>query len=328
MGKTLAIPDEPFFISLKRTDEWIQRIVSLIPSSVFYLSPHQPDPSIKLNSKDRGKNANQHVPSNSTASRKNKRNSKVKARPANARRLAQGPTTNPADEALRSKLHDRVASFRAIRKADGGQAPSERLASNERKKASRKTPKKNTEKLGNRDGEADSCEVMDDKIGSVAKSHGARARVTHVVDPAAEVTEVGKGMDFNPLTGLDGDTTRAAGPRPRRQPLEKQLSKALKAKEGEARLAHTPEGKQILLERKVAMAMRKTRGEKVRDDPTLLKKSIKREARKKRKSAEAWKLRVKQQVRDQKDRQRKREENIRSRKEAKAARRSSKPRRR
>lgn len=54
-------------------------------------------------------------------------------------------------------------------------------------------------------------------------------------------------------------------------------------------------------------------GEKVRDDPKLLKKTIKRTEQQKKKSAEAWKARLEKVKQDEQNRIKKREENIRKR---------------
>lgn len=60
-------------------------------------------------------------------------------------------------------------------------------------------------------------------------------------------------------------------------------------------------------------------GEKVLDDPRLLKKSIKRAEAQKRKSAEQWKERVHQQKYGQEQRQQKRTDNLKGRADEKAA---------
>lgn len=60
-------------------------------------------------------------------------------------------------------------------------------------------------------------------------------------------------------------------------------------------------------------------GEKVLDDPRLLKKSIKRAEAQKRKSAEAWKERVQQQQQGMEQRQQKRKDNLQGRADEKAA---------
>merc|ERR1711991_928531 len=63
--------------------------------------------------------------------------------------------------------------------------------------------------------------------------------------------------------------------------------------------------------------MGKASGTKVKDDPTKIKKAIKRKERKKNKSAEAWKSRLDTQKKEQDGRIKKREENIQKRKQDK-----------
>lgn len=58
-------------------------------------------------------------------------------------------------------------------------------------------------------------------------------------------------------------------------------------------------------------------GEKVKDDPKLLKKTIKKTEAQKRRSAKEWKLRMEKVKQDEIKRQKKREENTQKRKEEK-----------
>jgi len=59
-----------------------------------------------------------------------------------------------------------------------------------------------------------------------------------------------------------------------------------------------------------AATLKRAEGEKVKDKPELLKKSIKKEKAKKRKSAKKWKERIDAVKREQKEKQKKRAENI------------------
>lgn len=58
-------------------------------------------------------------------------------------------------------------------------------------------------------------------------------------------------------------------------------------------------------------------GEKVKDDPRLLKKTVKRQEKQKQKSAQEWKKRLEKQKKDQMHAIKKREENIKAKIEEK-----------
>lgn len=58
-------------------------------------------------------------------------------------------------------------------------------------------------------------------------------------------------------------------------------------------------------------------GEKVKDDPKLLKKTVKRQEKQKQKSAQEWKKRLEKQKKDQMHAIKKREENIKAKIEEK-----------
>ena len=78
----------------------------------------------------------------------------------------------------------------------------------------------------------------------------------------------------------------------------------------------TEEGQELLQKLKWNKALLKAQGEKIKDDPALLKKVLKRKQKKKQKSAKSWEERKKKQQDDQKMRQKRRSENIREKIEA------------
>lgn len=58
------------------------------------------------------------------------------------------------------------------------------------------------------------------------------------------------------------------------------------------RLSQTPEGQEMIKTQNWDNAMKKASGEKIKDDPKLLKKTLKRQENKKKKSAKEWKHRL------------------------------------
>merc|ERR1712137_347546 len=81
----------------------------------------------------------------------------------------------------------------------------------------------------------------------------------------------------------------------------------------------TKEGQRLVREKKMEVALRRVQGEKIKDDPTKIKKTIKRRERQveKRKEKAADRKRTEQQNQARKVRQR--EDNIRARAETKKA---------
>ena len=75
--------------------------------------------------------------------------------------------------------------------------------------------------------------------------------------------------------------------------------------------------KSILENEKWSTAMKKSQGVKIKDDPKLLKKTLKLEEKKKKKSAKDWQDRINQQKLTTKRRIEKRNENLKNRKDAK-----------
>jgi len=79
----------------------------------------------------------------------------------------------------------------------------------------------------------------------------------------------------------------------------------------------TEEGQTLEREYAWQTALRRAEGEKVLDDPRLLKKSIKRAEAKKRRSREKWADRLEKQSQQQKTKQDKRKSNLKARADAK-----------
>jgi hypothetical protein len=73
----------------------------------------------------------------------------------------------------------------------------------------------------------------------------------------------------------------------------------------------------MLQDKAVDAAMKRAQGIKVKDDPNLLKKALKRQEREKRKSQKAWKARSKELTQTKDKRLQKRNDNIAAAKERK-----------
>merc|ERR1712048_548062 len=78
--------------------------------------------------------------------------------------------------------------------------------------------------------------------------------------------------------------------------------------------ANDEESKQQLENMAWSNAMQKAEGTKLKDDPKLLRKSIKRKEKQKKKSATVWKERIETVEKQKADRQKKRAQNLKDRK--------------
>jgi len=93
--------------------------------------------------------------------------------------------------------------------------------------------------------------------------------------------------------------------------IAQENKKALEAKK------NTPEGQKVIEEHAWDTMLKKASGEKVKDDIGKLKKTVKREEAKKKKSKKEWEQRVSLQKKSQADAQAKRKTNLEERKQTK-----------
>lgn len=79
------------------------------------------------------------------------------------------------------------------------------------------------------------------------------------------------------------------------------------------------QGKELIRSKHWKTALAKAKGEKIRDDPQLLRKTIKRQQKKRDRSTKRWKENKNQTEKRIKERQEKRQTNIQKRKDEKKA---------
>lgn len=102
------------------------------------------------------------------------------------------------------------------------------------------------------------------------------------------------------------------------KPSDKELLKqAKKKKEMKEEAKTSEEAKEKVIKDEWKNAMDRASGVKVKDDPLLLEKTIKKKSKKKEKSAREWQERLEKQKQAEEDKQKKRKENIREKKEKK-----------
>ena len=120
-------------------------------------------------------------------------------------------------------------------------------------------------------------------------------------------------LEFGNVDVDEVPTSRINGKK-RKETKKDLLSKALQREQdlADAGGDQTKEGKRVAEKHAWEASLKRARGEKVLDDPKLLRKSVKREEKKKQKSIEKWSERTKTVQDQQNAKKKKRKENIKA----------------
>ncbi|KAF2273929.1 SURF6-domain-containing protein [Westerdykella ornata] len=219
----------------------------------------------------------------------------------------------------RARLHAKLEALRAARKADGpdgrpAKNRAELIEARRRKEAERKAARKANRQLAKDEEERLKAEEQLARIRGGSGSPSIFPRATPEQEPNLAFAKVawkdGKQMDEKLSGFLD----------PRKKKGKSDVKTALEAAEKKrARLSALDEAKRKDIEEKDAWlnAKKRAQGEKVHDDPALLRKSVKRLEKQKAKSKQEWKDRLTSVQKSQEARQKKREANLKKRKEEK-----------
>jgi Surfeit locus protein 6 len=221
------------------------------------------------------------------------------------------PSADPVE--LKARLAARIEALRAARKADGlDGAPArnrqELMDARRRKEEQRKAHKREL-KLKAKE------EEKRDRDASIAT-----LQEVHVKEDKLENNFSFGRVAFSDGQQLDSGLSDLLNPKKRRGPQDPFT--AVKAAENKrARLDALDEEKRADIEEKDLWlsARKRAHGEKTKDDPALLKKTLKRKEKVKKKSEREWKERVEDVEKGKAIRQKKREENLRKRREEKGA---------
>jgi len=227
----------------------------------------------------------------------------------------------PTDpELLKARLAARIEALRALRKADGPNgAPArnrqELMEARRKKEEQRRAHKKELRLKAKAEEEARREEALASARDSPASS---------MLSPAIHNSSSENNFSFNRVSFSDGATLatdlsslhsapKHKGPRDPGTALIASEKKRL-------RLAGLDDAKRADIEEKDLWqsAKKRVHGEKVRDDTSLLKKTLKRKEKAKKKSEKEWAERKEGVAKGQALRQKKREENLRKRREEKS----------
>lgn len=219
----------------------------------------------------------------------------------------------------RARLQAKLEALRAARKADGpdgrpAKNRAELIEARRKKEAERKAARKASRQLAKEDEERLKAEEQLARIRGGSGSPSIFPRATPEQEPNLAFGRVawkdGKQMDEKLSGFLES----------RKKKGKSDAKTALEAAEKKrARLSALDEAKRKDIEEKDAWlnAKKRAQGEKVHDDPTLLRKSVKRLEKQKAKSKQEWKDRLTSVQKSQEARQKKREANLKKRKEEK-----------
>jgi len=211
-------------------------------------------------------------------------------------------------EALRAKLHAKLAEKRGNRPVDPN-AVSKRAARRAEKKKRQEEAMKRKKKATSK---AEENNGSNKRLKLSSASAGLK-------DPAADLAQV----DFGRLSGLNpvgngnyNEVNKALKNLSKTKNLEKMLADAESKKQRleELKKSDKAEDKEKAANIEWGDTLKEATGERVKDDPTKIKKALKRKAAKKLKSAKAWKTRMQTTQQKMDDRQKIRNHNLSRRK--------------
>ncbi|KAK8183127.1 ribosome biogenesis protein Rrp14-C [Phyllosticta capitalensis] len=221
-------------------------------------------------------------------------------------------------EVLQERLKARIEALRAARKADGidgkpARNRGELLEARRRKEEERRQRKKEVRKQAKEDEQRKKAEA------ELARLRGSGSPGTPDIFSPAEENNFSFGriaFDDGQQTDLSGTNLIDLSHKKGRMDPKTALIHAEKKKE---RLASMDEDKRKEIEEKERWlsAKKKVHGEKVRDDTNLLKKTLKRKDKQKKKSEKEWTERKEGVEKSIAARQKKREDNLQKRREIK-----------
>ena len=228
--------------------------------------------------------------------------------------LPQLPTIDP--QILKDRFHQRLEELRAARKADGtdGKGPRSRqdlIEARRKKEEQRKAHKKELRQKAKEEEKRKQAELI--ARGSPLMSPSLRSPGSPLPDNFSYGRiAFANGQQSSADLSLLHNARKSKGPQDPRTALQAAQNK-------EKRIAGFDEAKRDdIAEKDVWLnSLKRAQGERIRDDSSLLKKTLKRKEKQKKKSEEKWDERLEGVRKGQEMRQKKRENNLAKRKEEK-----------
>lgn len=238
-------------------------------------------------------------------------------------------TPKPDPEELKARLQQRIDELRAARKADGlngnpARNRQELMDARRRKEEQRRAHKKELRLKAKEEEQRVQSLTLARGSPLLSPASGSNALPSPLRD-----SEPSNNFSFGRVAFPNGqvasaqlshiiDAKKLKGPQ---DPLTALQAAELK----KSRLSGLDEAKRMDIEEKDVWlhAHKRVSGERIRDDTSLLKKTLKRKEREKKKSGKEWGERIEGVARGQAMRQKKREENISKRREEKGGKKGS-----
>ncbi|KAF2799921.1 SURF6-domain-containing protein [Melanomma pulvis-pyrius CBS 109.77] len=225
-------------------------------------------------------------------------------------------------EAFQSRLTAKLEAMRAARKADGpngrpARNRAELIEARRKKEADRKAAKKANRQLAKEDEERLKAE---EQLARLRGGSGSPSLFSMRSSPEQERNLAFGRVAWNDGQQLDSNLTGFLESRKKKGRSDPKT--ALEAAEKKkARIGGLDETKRKDIEEKDLWltAKKRAQGEKVHDDPNLLKRTLKRQEKAKEKSKQEWKDRLTSVSTGKYMKQKKRDENLKKRKEEKGS---------
>lgn len=221
---------------------------------------------------------------------------------------------------LKARLQKRIEDLRAARKADGlngspARNRQELMEARRRKEAQRRAHNKELRQLAKIKEESKREDALASRNSSSSISDGGSLR-KHTLRPESSLS-FGR-VAFDDGEQMDATLSTVLDPRKRRGPQDP-LTAIKAAERKKHRVNGLDEAKRADIEEKEVWlnARKHAHGERVRDDTSLLKKTLKRKEKAKQKSGTEWKERLEGVEKGKVMRQKKRDDNLRKRKDEK-----------
>jgi hypothetical protein len=226
----------------------------------------------------------------------------------------------PTDpELLRARLAARIEALRAARKADGPDgAPArnrqELMEARRRKEEQRRAHKKELRLK---------AKLEEDARREAALASARDSPASSIFSPAIQSPE--NNFSFGRVSFADGqqlnDDLSALRDAPKKKGPQDAATALQASEKKRLRLASLDDEKRADIEEKDLWlnAKKRAHGEKIRDDSNLLKKTLKRKEKSKKKSEKAWNERKEGVAKSQAMKQKKREENLKKRRDEKGS---------
>ncbi|KAE8449986.1 hypothetical protein EG329_007125 [Mollisiaceae sp. DMI_Dod_QoI] len=226
----------------------------------------------------------------------------------------------PTDpELLRSRLNARIEALRAARKADG---PDGRPARNRQELLEARRKKEEQRKAHKKELRMKAKEEEDARR-EAALASARDSPASSMLSPAIHSPE--HNFSFGRVSFADGqelaENLTSLKNAPRKRGPQDAATALLATEKKKQRIAGLDEEKRADIEEKDLWlnAKKRAHGEKVRDDTSLLKKTLKRKEKAKKKSEKEWTERKEGIAKSQAMKQKKREENLQKRRDEKGS---------